>query len=394
MASRCSSLSPPPLKRRRVTAPILPSTSTTTSNSQQPPTFSRIPPSPSQSDLIQGNLRIYAWNINGIAPYLDQQPLINNFFPTKSSTRSSTPPSSQPSLRACLQRWSFPHIVCLQEVKIAPSDTSSQASIRRAVNSTIPGPDPLPEPSRLYETHFDLPRDKYNATGFGGRVYGVCTLVRQDLAASSTTKSVDWDLEGRVLITELHHHGIVIFNIYAVNGTTNPYRDPNSGKTIGDRHMRKRIFHTELRNECSHYENQGWHVVIAGDMNVSQTTLDSYPHLRIGKEHVTNRRHFADTFIKGKREGGLGMRDSFREVQGEERKYSYRPPGKAWGEGMDRVDLILVSEGTRIKRANILDSELERGRSDHVPLWIEVELKSAGDEVEDDQKKRTKSQAA
>ena len=103
-------------------------------------------------------------------------------------------------------------------------------------------------------------------------------------------------------------------------------------------------------------------------MNVSQTTLDSYPHLRIGKEHVTNRRHFADTFIKGKREGGLGMRDSFREVQGEERKYSYRPPGKAWGEGMDRVDLILVSEGTRIKRANILDSELERGRSDHVPL--------------------------
>ncbi|KAI4238565.1 MAG: hypothetical protein LQ349_001019 [Xanthoria aureola] len=393
MASRCSSLSPPPLKRRRVKAPI-PSTSTATSNSQQPLLLPRIPPSPSQSTLIQGNLRIYAWNINGIAPYLDQQPLINTFFATKSSTRSSTPPSSQPSFRACLQRWSFPHIVCLQEVKIAPSDTSSQASVRRAVNSTISGHDPLTEPNRLYETQFNLPRDKHNATGFGRRVYGVCTLVRQDLAASSTTKSVDWDLEGRVLITELHHHGIVIFNIYAVNGTTNPYRDPNSGETVGDRHMRKRIFHTELRGECSRYESQGWHVVIAGDMNVSQTPMDSHPQLRIGKEHVTNRRHFADTFMKGKGEGGLGMRDSFREVHGQERKYSYRPPGKAWGEGMDRVDLILVSEGTRIKRADILDSELERGRSDHVPLWIEVEVKSAGDEVEADEKERTKSQAA
>ncbi|KAI4227483.1 MAG: hypothetical protein L6R36_002384 [Xanthoria steineri] len=388
MASRCSSLSPPPLKRRRVRAPI------PTSNSQQPLLLSRNPPSPSQSTLTQENLRIYAWNINGIAPYLDQQPLINTFFPTKSSTRSTTPHSSQPSLRACLQRWSFPHIICLQEVKIAPSDTSSQASVRRAVNSTIPGHDPLTEPNRLYETHFNLPRDKHNATGFGGRVYGVCTLVRQDLAASSTTKSVDWDLEGRVLITELHHHGIVVFNIYAVNGTTNFYRDPNSGKTIGDRHMRKRIFHTELRNECSRYESQGWHVVIAGDMNVSQTPLDSHPQLRIGKEHVTNRRHFADTFIKGKREGGLGMRDSFREMHGQERKYSYRPPGKAWGEGMDRVDLILMSGGTRIKRVDILDSELERGRSDHVPLWIEVEVKSPGGEVEGDEKDRRKSQAA
>lgn len=218
--------------------------------------------------------------------------------------------------------------------------------------------------------------------------------MRQDIAASSTTKSVDWDLEGRVLITELHHHGIVVFNIYAVNGTTYSYRDPNSGKTIGDRHMRKRIFHTELRNESSRYESQSWHVVIAGDMNVSQTPMDSHPQLRIGKEHVTNRRHFANTFIKGKSEGGLGMRDSFREVHGQERKYSYRPPGKAWGEGMDRVDLIFVSEGTRIKRADILDSELERGRSDHVPLWIEVEVKSAGDEVESGEKERTKSQAA
>ncbi|KAI4249582.1 MAG: hypothetical protein L6R42_008922 [Xanthoria sp. 1 TBL-2021] len=116
-------------------------------------------------------------------------------------------------------------------------------------------------------------------------------------------------------------------------------------------------------------------------MNISQTPLDSYPQLRMGKEHVINRQHFADTFMKRKDEEGLGMRDSFREMHGQERKYSYRPPGKAWGEGMDRVDLILVSEEARIKRADILDSELERGRSDHAPLWVEVEVRSAGDEI-------------
>lgn len=194
-----------------------------------------------------------------------------------------------------------------------------------------------------------------------------------------------WDLEGRVLVTEIPDHGIAVFNIYAVNGTTNPYRDPSTGKVIGDRHMRKRAFHTELRDECSRYEKVGWNVVIAGDMNISQTPLDSYPQLRMGKEHVENRKHFKNTFMKSKGAGGLSMRDTFREARGEERKYTYRPPGRVWGEGMDRVDLCLVSEGVKLKGAGILDSVEERGRSDHVPLWVEVEV---GDKRDDEKQKR------
>ena len=86
--------------------------------------------------------------------------------------------------------------------------------------------------------------------------------------------------------------------------------------------------------------------------------------------------------MRRKEEGGLGMRDSFRELHGNEKKYSYRPPGRVWGEGMDRVDLILVSEGARINGADILDSELERGKSDHVPLWVEVSVRSIEGEKE------------
>ena len=52
-----------------------------------------------------------------------------------------------------------------------------------------------------YKAFFSLPRDKYNATGFGGKVYGVCMLVRQDaLSPEATVTDVDWDLEGRVLL--------------------------------------------------------------------------------------------------------------------------------------------------------------------------------------------------
>ncbi|KAL8833633.1 MAG: hypothetical protein Q9170_004154 [Blastenia crenularia] len=383
MRSRSASLSPPPLKRRRVSPPKSPQ-----SRSSPPfrPAANILPPQ-LDAECKSTTIRIFSWNINGIAPYLDTQNPITKFFPTSSTHRKSSPTAAFPSLCACVDRWSFPHLIFLQEVKIAPTDTSSQASLRRTINTPLNDDDTTNEPSRSYDAHFCLPRDKHNATGFGGKVYGVCTLIRRDISSSSVTKTVDWDLEGRVLITEFPSHGLVAFNIYAVNGTTNPYRDPNSGKVVGDRHTRKRRFHEELREECKRYEGKGWHVVVAGDINVAQTGRDSWPQLRAGREHVVNREHFKECFMRGKEERGLGMRDTFREVKGHERKFSYRPRGRVWGDGMDRVDLILVSEGVRVGDADILDSELERGRSDHVPLMVEVMVGGHGIEWEQEKEK-------
>ena len=104
-------------------------------------------------------------------------------------------------------------------------------------------------------------------------------------------------------------------------------------------------------------------------MNISRTTIDSFPHLRMGEEHVRNRADFEEKIIQG-----VGMRDTFRMVRGEERKFTYRPRGKKWGERGDRVDMVLVSRGLEghVKAADILDCEAERGSSDHVPLWVEV----------------------
>ena len=113
-------------------------------------------------------------------------------------------------------------------------------------------------------------------------------------------------------------------------------------------------------------------MVIAGDINVSRSEKDSFPQLRMGEEHIKNRADFEEKFIKE-----LGLLDTFRFLHSEEKKYSYRPRNKPWGAGGDRVDIILVTRGLRdrVREADVLDSEDERGPSDHVPLLIELEMK-------------------
>lgn len=319
-------------------------------------------------------------------------------------------------------------MVSLQEVKIVRADTATQDAARRAANPSVlasrrsdddetdreeedaGGPE--------YDVWFGLPRDKFNARGPGGsgRVYGVCMLVRRDVVEREgmRVREVEWELEGRVLALEIpwaaagdartrgageetqgeaagqgRRGGLVVFGVYAVNGTTLPYREPSTGTITGDRNAHKRRFHAHLRDEVARYEGDGWDVVVAGDMNISRSSLDSYPSQRMGPEHVANRADFEDNFMNAR--GALGMVDSFREMKGEDRKYTYRPTGRVWGAGMDRVDLILCSksmvedesgksmeneqktdEKWRLVDVDILDTEEERGPSDHVPLYVDL----------------------
>ena len=83
-----------------------------------------------------------------------------------------------------------------QEVKISPKDEKTRKAVERAANEGE-GPG--------YHLSFELPRDRFNATGWGGKVYGVCTLIRDDVMGLGKvkTKGVPWDLEGRLLVTEV-----------------------------------------------------------------------------------------------------------------------------------------------------------------------------------------------
>jgi exonuclease III len=288
-----------------------------------------------------------------------------------------------------------------------------------------------------YEVRFNLPADPHNARGFGGRVYGVAAIIRKDFMTRHVKKirGVDWDREGRVqvietgdmclsgesrqlnadkatsrsqLLADTEREGLktatssqptaklAIFNIYAVNGTSNPYHSTHTGAVVGTRHDRKLAFHTDLLQEATRLESEGFQVIIAGDLNVARSKIDGYPNLRTSPyQHVVNREDFNTKFFSGGeinctpsvssyRRGdsnqlhkvcrGFDGLDTFRHVHGNERKYSYYPRTRPWGSSCDRVDLILASRTLDrfLAAAGICDSPRDRGPSDHCPVWVEI----------------------
>lgn len=384
------------------------------------------------------HLAVFSWNVNGIQSFLPPTtaPITTFFKPLahqslQTAGRTEHVPFTNP-LRAFLKRHGWPEVLFLQEVKISPSDQKTPAALRSTVNTSLGGQD-TPNSQTKYRIDLNLPRDKFNARGFGGKVYGVGTLVREDFASRhvSCIRHADWDLEGRVTIVELclglsdptsafvtqvpppGPSPLALINVYAVNGTTNPYRSLDTGKISGTRHDHKLAFHRRLRDECLALERCGFQVVIAGDLNIARGTLDGWPKLRTyPAQHCLNRADFNALFFgagdnaraeaylehhpKDQPRGqqptdGDALHDSstapspsffdgvdvFRALHGKKRKYSYHPrSGEAWGSSCDRVDLIITSkslhETERVMATDILDSPQERGTSDHVPLWVKI----------------------
>jgi exonuclease III len=255
---------------------------------------------------VDERFEIISWNVNGASRFLKSDtPKITSFFTPSSSSSASTKDIGldvHNRLRKFLKRHAWPQVVCLQEVKINPQDSSTRKALQIAANYSE-----KQDSGPAYTAQFSLPRDKYNATGFGRKVHGVCTLIHTSLLPSSVTREVDWDLEGRVLITEFPKSKLAVVNGYWVNGTTNPYRSPETGEVVGTRHDLKRKFHALMLAEAKSYEGKGYHVVLVGDMNIAPSPIDGYPNLRLGHEHVRNRQDFNDKFLSANLENN-GMR--------------------------------------------------------------------------------------
>ena len=366
---------PPPRKKRRVQGPSSPLTS-----SELQPILLPDPPSPPPTHW----LRIYSWNINGIQPFV--QPSIGAFI---KPARPSAPRPDAPittSLRNFLKRHQWPQLLHLQEVKINPSDESTKRSVENAVNRCRSGPDNGPH----YVVRFCLPRDRYNANGFGRKIYGVATVIREDFLENEVQniREVDWDIEGRVLVIETYSR-LSLWNVYGVNGTANPYKDPTTGKVSGTRHDRKLAFHQAMLKECKSLEEDGWRLVMAGDFNVAREDIDGLPKLRTKPEqHITNRADFNSKFFSDPE--GLQAIDSFRSLFPKRKRYTWLPRNLEWKSSADRVDYILCSkqlgdnEGT-IAQADVLMTEQERGPSDHVPVYIALDLDNQSPPDESDQ---------
>jgi len=368
-------ISPPPAKRRKTAAQASVPIATRTTREPEP-----LPP------LDADSIRVFSWNVNGITPFL-QKPITSFFQATKSQgTKDAIPPAS---LRGFLHRHNWPSILFLQEVKIASSDTKTQDAVRTAVNSRLSSESVVENKGPTYEAHFILPNDPYNARGLrgSGKVYGVCSILRTDLGDKYkvNVRTVDWDKEGRISVVELiaKHAKLAIFNIYAVNGTDNPYRDPAAGTVRGTRHDRKLEVHRLLMQECMELEKDGWDVLLGGDMNVAPDARDGHPKLRtFPQQHVLNRTDFHNKLFEGKSKDGkiegLNGVDVWRKMHGDERRYTYYSRGREWGTSCDRVDYFIAGrrawEKGMVKNSGIMDSEAERGPSDHCPIWVDIEL--------------------
>jgi len=390
---------------------------------------------------------ILSWNVNGIGHLLpaDMKKITNYFSAGKKRPIVETESESEGDdeydvdaiqnspLRNFLKRHNYPHMVCFQEVKITPKDEKTKRAVGKAANANAnvggeskEGWDGVGEDAEredpMYEAHFNLPQDKFNAKGWGGKVYGVCTLIRTDIllspskpsassttsagvgedketgvwdgagteegsagaegkteAANITTRAPDWDVEGRVLITEFPSWKLVVINGYWVNGTTSAWRDSENGEIKGTRHGAKRLFHSNMLNEVKEFEKKSWEVVLVGDMNIAPSAIDGYPGIRLGPEHVKNRADFNTKFLVPENEDGMRGVDSWRHLKGGKRGYTYHgEKASEWGVSCDRVDLGIVSGGVvdrgALVGAEIWESVEERGGSDHVPLSVVLDL--------------------
>jgi len=255
--------------------------------------------------------------------------------------------AARDELAAHMAALGDPDVLCLQEVRIRPGDTADIAAMR----SLLPG----------YECHFALANDPRNVTFRGGRAHGVATYVKG--AARAATPA--WDREGRVVVTAVA--GLAIVNLYAVNGTSKPYLDPDTGAPRGDRHEHKRRFQTQLLDLAAELRATG-QVVLAGDWNVSRSAADVTPRLRTEEPHATARAQLNERFATD------GWVDIFRALHPDARRYTWFGRTRTGALDAARVDYIVVGAELvpRVRAAEILDDRRLRPHSDHAPLVLEL----------------------
>lgn len=137
------------------------------------------------------------------------------------SDDESTPPLWNPTTR--LIQDHSPHIICLQEVKATTRDPSLIRALPLVPQRKYTGLTTAQQPFG-YTAHWSLSHAKR------GKNFGVVTYVRDDVQVLGT-REVEWDKEGRVVVVELP--GVAIYNVYALNGSENPWVRPSPARGVG-----------------------------------------------------------------------------------------------------------------------------------------------------------------
>lgn len=254
-------------------------------------------------------MKIISWNVNGLRAVLKKGFLD---FLNKES----------------------PDILCLQEIKISSTALAE-------LKLEIPG----------YQAYWhSAERAGYSGTAI---------LIKQSLSEKhqySEGLGVEkFDSEGRAQILELPQ-------FYLINAYF-----PNANPELS-RLGYKLEFNEALLAKAKQLEKKK-PVIITGDYNVAHQEIDlASPKENVGSPGFTpQEREWLDKFI------AAGFIDTFRELQGDQVKYSwwsYRSAARARNIGW-RIDYFCVSPALKKKliQADILDQVLG---SDHAPVILEI----------------------
>jgi exonuclease III len=298
------------------------------------------PPKQSKTASSPFVLSIMSWNVDNPSPYLNgpgrssssSKPITsylkrsNGDSRSSSSKNSPSKPAPSPSLHEIFAAHAYPAVCCLQEVRCLAKDADGIRALRRSAMPATSNlgsssssdedetddnkPDSQAPPT--YSAHFSLCK-----SSFGAKRFGVGTFVSSRFPYQYSTREVDWDSEGRVLIMTIPSLKVAIVNVYALNGSDFPWKDPITGKAKGTRNERKRDFNRLLQAELQKMREQGLRLVCIGDFNISLEKRDCHPRLRTEEPHAQARKEFNEQFIPS-----LEVIDIFRELHGDKHSYS------------------------------------------------------------------------
>jgi exodeoxyribonuclease-3 len=254
-------------------------------------------------------MRIVSWNINGLRAALNK------------------------GAGLWFQRQEA-DVICLQEIKVDPSQLSPEQSASLLPYQSIWHPARRP--------------------GYSG----VLTMTRLDpLSSQAGVGIAEYDAEGRVIRTR--HPGFTLFNVYFPNG-----------KRDHTRLAYKLDFYASLLDICDRMHAEGEHIVICGDFNTAHQEID----LKNPKQNSTTsgflpeERAWIDKYLEH------GFVDPFRHLYPERVQYTwwtYRMGARERNIGW-RIDFFLVSKGLLPAVRDVITYEQIPG-SDHCPVELIID---------------------
>lgn len=225
-----------------------------------------------------------------------------------------------------------PDVLCMQETKASPDQLSKK----------------LLDPPGYHTYWHSAERKGYS---------GVATFSREPLAVQQGFGIAEFDVEGRVLISE--HDGFSLLNCYMPNGGMGP-----------ERLEYKLRFYAALLEWVDAQHAAGRQLILCGDVNTAHKEID----LARPKENeevsgfMPVERAWIDEYL------AHDLVDAFRAFSSEPEQYtwwSYRVRARERNLGW-RIDYFMVSAGLmeRVKSCTIM-ADVEG--SDHCPIALEID---------------------